>query len=66
MKGKILKSVHDIRGALSVVVGFIKFMDKSQMSQDGLALYEAAKISLNKIEACLDDLQKIAEDEEHL
>ncbi len=59
MENRIFKKFHDIRGSLAVVNGFVRCFEKDTVTSDDQELYEACKVSLQKIEKALDELQEL-------
>lgn len=56
-KEDMREAVHTVRGSLNPIMGFINLIDERKLSEDEKELYQAARVSIKKIERELDTLR---------
>lgn len=60
MKDEISKHLHNLRGSLGVVAGFVRYVDKKTLNPEGQKFYEACQTSLARVETVLEELGEMA------
>jgi signal transduction histidine kinase len=63
VRHQIRQKLHDLRGSLNVVAGFLNFVDRRHFDADQMELYEACKISVTKIVSCVNAIQDLSQKE---
>ncbi len=61
LEEQIRKFCHDVATPLSVVQGFLKVSDGQHLTSPAKELLDAARISMEKIKALLEELHRLAE-----
>lgn len=56
---KVKDDCHDLQGAFTVIQGFLKLI-QPELNSKQEALYQAARISLDKAQKIVADLQKLS------
>lgn len=59
MKDQLRQKVHDIRGSLAVIQGFLRCLQPTDIPANYVELMEAAQISSEKITTALEELQQL-------
>ncbi len=63
-KNHMREAVHGARGSLNPIVGFFNLIDEQKLTHDEKELYDAARISIKKIERELDTLRMLINEED--
>jgi signal transduction histidine kinase len=63
MKTELTQRIHDMRGSLNVVTGFLRWLDARTLADNGQELYEACRISLERMETHLERIHDIVKEE---
>lgn len=56
MKNEISKQLHNLRGSLGVVAGFIRYLDVKTLNPEGQKFHEDCQTSLVKMETILEEI----------
>ncbi|MBI2344274.1 MAG: hypothetical protein HYV02_08095 [Deltaproteobacteria bacterium] len=49
INAELMQRIHDLRGTLQVVTGFLRWLDARTLTTDGQALHEACRVSLERM-----------------
>lgn len=63
MNTELTECLHDMRGALTVVSGFLRWLDSRLFAADGRDLYHACRISLERMETHLERMHDLAHED---
>lgn len=52
----VTQRLHDLRGSLQVILGFLQWMDARDFGPEGQDLLEASRVSMTRVMACLEEI----------
>ena len=61
----ISDTLHDMRGALQIISGFIRWINPSDLPTDGQALHKVSCHGVAKMDACLEKLSALIGHNDH-
>lgn len=62
MYTELRERMHDLRSALQVATGFVRWLDPRILNDDGRKLHEASRVSLERMAADLDRMHTLMND----